>query len=160
MPGMTSVERGARVRLPPPLAFVGFMLAGVGLRYAVAPLHVPLEPTFRLVIGLIAQAVALVLVGSARRLFSRTKQDPAPWTPSPELILVGPYRWTRNPMYVGITVFQIGLGVTVDNIWISLLAVPALVAVHFAAVLPEERYLAEKFGDSYRYYVARVRRYV
>jgi protein-S-isoprenylcysteine O-methyltransferase Ste14 len=160
MVGMTPVERGARVHLPPPLVFVGFVLAGVALRYAVTPPHVPLGPTIRLAIGPLVQVVALVLVGSARRLFSRTKQNPAPWTPSPELILVGPYRWTRNPMYVGVTVFQIGLGVTLDNLWISLLAVPALVAVHFAAVLPEERYLAEKFGEPYLHYVARVRRYL
>jgi protein-S-isoprenylcysteine O-methyltransferase Ste14 len=154
------VEGGARVRLPPPLAFVGFALAGVGLRYAVAPLQVPLELTIRLAIGLLVQLVALVLVGSARWLFFRTKQKPAPWTPSPELILVGPYRCTRNPMYVGVTLFQVGLGVTLDNLWISLLALPALVAVHFAAVLPEERYLAEKFGEPYLRYAARVRRYI
>ncbi len=63
-------------------------------------------------------------------------------------------------MYVGVTLFVVGLGLTVNNIWISLFAAPALVVVHFIAVLPEERYLAEKFGESYRSFLARVRRYV
>jgi protein-S-isoprenylcysteine O-methyltransferase Ste14 len=48
----------------------------------------------------------------------------------------------------------------VNNLWISLFAAPALMTVHFIAVLPEERYLAEKFGDSYRSFLARVRRYI
>ena len=47
----------------------------------------------------------------ARVHFFRTDQNPMPWTPSPELIFRGPYRFTRNPMYVGVTLFQIGLSV-------------------------------------------------
>jgi protein-S-isoprenylcysteine O-methyltransferase Ste14 len=92
--------------------------------------------------------------------FTRTCQSPIPWKPTPELILQGPYRLTRNPMYVGVTLFVIGLGVAVNDLWISLFAMPALLAVHFIAVLPEERYLAEKFGARYQSFLARVRRYV
>jgi protein-S-isoprenylcysteine O-methyltransferase Ste14 len=102
--------------------------------------------------------------GNPRRisphLFTRTGQSPFPWKPTPQLILQGPYRFTRNPMYVGVTVFLIGLGLALNNLWISLFAAPALLAVHFIAVLPEERYLTEKFGDSYRSFLARVRRYI
>jgi protein-S-isoprenylcysteine O-methyltransferase Ste14 len=54
----------------------------------------------------------------------------------------------------------IGLGLAVNNLWISLFAAPALLVVHFIAVLPEERYLAEKFGESYRSFRAQVRRYL
>src|ERR1700694_2773149 len=84
----------------------------------------------------------------------------APWKPSPELILKGPYRFTRNPMYLGITLFEIGFGLAVNNLWISLFAVPALLTVHFIAVLPEERYLSKKFGESYKAYRTQVRRYL
>ena len=105
-------------------------------------------------------SLGVASVVSARLLFSRTGQSPTPWSPSPELIARGPYRFTRNPMYVGITALLIGLGVAVDVLWISLFAVVALVLVHFVAVLKEESYLAAKFGDSYAAYVARVRRYV
>jgi protein-S-isoprenylcysteine O-methyltransferase Ste14 len=63
-------------------------------------------------------------------------------------------------MYVGVTCVQIGLGVAVGNPWISLLAPVALLTVHFIAVLPEEKYLGEKFGPSYHEYRARVRRYL
>lgn len=63
-------------------------------------------------------------------------------------------------MYVAMTLFVVGLGIALNNLWVSLLAPVALLGVHFIAVLPEERYLAEKFGESYRGYVARVRRYI
>ena len=100
------------------------------------------------------------LVVSARILFKRSGQSPIPWKPTPELILQGPYRFTRNPMYLGVTLFAIGLGLALNNLWISLFAGLALMLVHFIAVLPEERYLAEKFGESYRSFLAQVRRYL
>lgn len=63
-------------------------------------------------------------------------------------------------MYVGVTILQIGIGVAFNNLWISALALPALAIIHFIAVLPEEKYLAEKFGEPYKSYLTRVRRYV
>jgi len=94
------------------------------------------------------------------KLFKSTGQDPAPWKPSPELVLSGSYRFTRNPMYLGLTCIQIGLGLLLSNLWISLLAAFSLLVVHFIAVVPEERYLSEKFGDSYKGYLLKVRRYL
>jgi len=63
-------------------------------------------------------------------------------------------------MYIGVTLVELGLGLALNNLWISLFAVPALLTVHFIAVLPEERYLSEKFGESYKVYLAQVRRYL
>jgi protein-S-isoprenylcysteine O-methyltransferase Ste14 len=102
----------------------------------------------------------LMMVITARVWFKRTGQNPVPWKPSPELLVQGVYRRTRNPMYVGVTLFQLGLGVALDNLWISVLAPIGLVIVHFIAVRPEEAYLAEKFGESYLRYKASVRRYL
>lgn len=63
----------------------------------------------------------------ARRIAAlRTGQDPKPWTPSPELIVQAPYRWTRNPMYVGLTCILVGLGLALNYLWFSLLAPIAL----------------------------------
>jgi len=110
--------------------------------------------------GILILMAGLGVIASARIHFSRTGQSPIPWKPSPELILKGPYRFTRNPMYLGVTLFELGLGLAVNNLWISLFAAPALLTVHFMAVRPEERYLSEKFGESYKAYLARVRRYL
>ena len=124
------------------------------------PLSLGFARALRVGAGVLILACGVSLVVSARILFKRTGQSPIPWKPTPELLLRGPYRFTRNPMYVGVTLFVIGLGLVLNNLWISLFAAPALLVVHFIAVLPEERYLAAKFGESYRSLFAQVRRYL
>ena len=152
-------ERGANVRVPPPLVFLAFIIIGVGLSY-MRPLesHVPLWPRLTIAIALAAASIALFL--SSLSLFRRTGQDPRPWAPAPSLLIQGPYRFSRNPIYVAMTMLQVAIGVARDNMWIVLFAIPALAVVHFAAVLPEEQYLREKFGDSYHQYLRSVRRYL
>jgi protein-S-isoprenylcysteine O-methyltransferase Ste14 len=149
-----SAQGGARVRLPPPVVFGAAILIGAlipGLRTSVwtsAPA------------GAVLIVLGVALAGWAVGWFRRTGQDPAPWKPSPELISRGPYRFSRNPMYVGMTVITIGLGGLLARGWIALLAPVALWLVHRTAVLREEAYLAEKFGEPYLAYKARVRRYL
>ena len=155
-----SVERGAQVRFPPPLVFLGCTLLGVAFEYVVVPVPVPVGRGVSAMAGLLFLIAGLSFAASARILFTRTGQSPIPWKPSPALILKGPYRFTRNPMYLGVTLFQVGLGLALNNLWISLFAVPALLTVHFIAVLPEEKYLSEKFGESYRVYLSQIRRYL
>ncbi len=152
-------ERGADVRFPPPLVFLGFILLGLVLRYVIGAIPIAADGWLR-VIGIVVFLAGLILMLTAIIDFRRTGQDPAPWTPSPELLEQGPYKWTRNPMYVGFTCVQIGLGLGLGNLWISLMAPIALVIVHFIAVVPEERYLGEKFGSKYQDYRSRVRRYL
>ncbi len=155
-----ATERGAAVRFPPPLVFLVGLLLGVAFQYALMPAPAPVARTISVPAGIIILLIGVSFVAAARILFLRTGQNPIPWKPSPELIFKGPYRFTRNPMYVGITLFETGLGVALNNLWISLFAVPALLTVHFIAVLPEESYLAKKFGESYDRYRAQVRRYL
>jgi protein-S-isoprenylcysteine O-methyltransferase Ste14 len=159
---MTQVddERGARVRYPPPLVYLASILLGVGMRYAAGPLAIAAYRYLALTAGVAVFVGGLWLIVGAWKLFKRTGQDPKPWKPTPEIVLSGPYRFTRNPMYLGLTCIQIGVGLALNNLWISLLAAFSLLAVHFIAVVPEEKYLTEKFGDSYRGYLVKVRRYL
>jgi protein-S-isoprenylcysteine O-methyltransferase Ste14 len=157
---MGSGERGASVHFPPPLVFVSTTLAAIALRYAGLPSNMPGASLIRVPLGTFILLSAIVLVASARNWFVRTGQRPTPWTPSPELIFEGPYRFTRNPMYLGMTLVQLGLGTILGNFWIALFALPSLLLVHFIAVRPEERYLSSKFGKPYDDYRSRVRRYL
>ena len=159
MAEVVSAERGANVRFPPPLVYLAFILSGVALRYAL-PLPNPADRFLMRAAGVAIILAGLWLNSGAWRLFKRTGQHPAPWKPSPELVLSGPYRFTRNPMYLGMTCIQVGLGVALNNLWISLLAALSLLAVHFIAVVPEEKYLTEKFGESYVGYLIKTRRYL
>ena len=156
----TDPRGGARVRLPPPLVFVVSIGAGVGLRYLVLPPPLPLGRTAQIAVGALIALAALALGGAAFGLFKRTGQDPRPWTPAPELLLGGVYRFTRNPMYVSFMMLQIAIGTMLNNLWVVLGAAPLLLIVHYTAVLPEEAHLDEKFGEPYRAYKKRVRRYL
>jgi protein-S-isoprenylcysteine O-methyltransferase Ste14 len=150
---------GAKVRFPPPLVFLALIGAGIAVRRSLWPIAFRLGFGLRLVGGVVGLAGVMTVI-AARIWFSRTGQNPVPWTPSPELLVKGIYRRTRNPMYLGMTLFQLGLGVALDNLWIAAFAPIGLVVVHLVAVRPEEAYLTEKFGESYLRYKAAVHRYL
>jgi len=156
----TDARGGARVKLPPPLVLLAIIGAGVGLRYLVAPPPLPGGRAVQFAVGGALVALALAIGGSAFGLFKKSGQDPAPWKPSPSLVLQGAYRFTRNPMYVSMTLSVIGLGFALDDLWLVIGAALFLIIVHYTAVLREEAYLDEKFGDEYRAYKKKVRRYL
>jgi protein-S-isoprenylcysteine O-methyltransferase Ste14 len=152
-------ERGADVHFPPPLVFVGFALLGAILHHGVGP--IPVSPgLWTGIAGIVLLIASFALVVTAVVEFQRTGQDPKPWLPTPELVIRGPYRFTRNPMYVGLTGLQLGLGLLIGYLWIAVLAPVALLVVHRIAVVPEEKYLETKFGPSFADYRRQVRRYL
>ena len=153
-------ERGARVRFPPPFVFLAASGVGVGFQHVITPLGLGIEAWIRVALTAAILSAGVALIAWAIGLFRRTGQDPAPWKPSPSMIANGPYRFTRNPMYLGMTLVQLGVGVAVNDLWIAILAPAALLGVHFIAVLPEEAYLVERFGGDYERYRAAVRRYL
>jgi protein-S-isoprenylcysteine O-methyltransferase Ste14 len=151
-----SKQGGARVRVPPPLVFlaaivVGAFLPGLRLSWSLG---------VRLAVGAILIAGCLAIGLGAIRRFRKTGQDPKPWQPTPELIFDGPYKHTRNPMYVGMVLFTLAAAAISARGWIAVLAPVALAIVHYTAVLREEAYLADKFGPPYLAYKAKVRRYL
>jgi protein-S-isoprenylcysteine O-methyltransferase Ste14 len=155
-----SKHGGARVRFPPPVVFLALVAVGVAIERWLWPISIPVVSWLRIASGSVVAVFGLLLAVAANRWFKRTGQDPAPWKPSPELIVQGVYRHTRNPMYVGMTLLQLGLGIAIDDPWVAGLAPLGLALVHFIAVRPEERYLEEKFGESYLRYASKVRRYL
>src|SRR5262249_31927742 len=72
----------------------------------------------------------------------------------------GPYRFTRNPIYLGMFLGLIGLALAFDNLWLLMMLVPFAPVIHYGAVAREESYLERKFGDAYRGYRSRVRRWL
>jgi protein-S-isoprenylcysteine O-methyltransferase Ste14 len=158
--GARSKHGGAKVGVPPPLIFLVLLGCGIALQRWILVLEIPLPHWPRLIAGAGIAIAGVATTISARLWFKRTGQDPRPWRPSPELLVEGVYRYTRNPMYLGITLLELGLGIAIDNGWIAALAPVALSIVHWLAVRPEEAYLTEKFGERYLKYKATVRRYL
>lgn len=153
-------QDGAAVRFPPPLVYLIALCAGGVLHAFVAPLPIGLSRMPRIFLALVAAGMGLALVGGAMGLFRRSGQDPKPWKSTPEILSSGVYRYTRNPMYVGMALLQTSIGVGWGNGWILAFVPVALLIVYGIAVRHEEAYLERKFGETYARYKASVRRWL
>ena len=158
---MTAGNRdGASVKIPPPVVYLAaVVVGGVVDRYLVS---VPLDLPWGVRFGSAAMATAIGIGGMAAAvgLFNRTGQDPKPWASTPEIISTGVYRFTRNPMYVGMALVQTGIGLAMASAWVIALVPVVLAVVYVTAVRHEEAYLEEKFGADYLSYKSVVRRWI
>jgi protein-S-isoprenylcysteine O-methyltransferase Ste14 len=112
-------------------------------------------------VGLVlAVAGGLLAVACIATFVTRGRGTPAPFDPPREFVASGPYRWVRNPMYVGATAVLLGAGLAVSSPAIVLLAAAFLGIMHLFVVLHEEPALAERFGDGYRRYRESVNRWL
>jgi protein-S-isoprenylcysteine O-methyltransferase Ste14 len=154
------VEPGdsAGVRVPPPALYALAVLGGYLLnRRWPLPLANGLVV---LAIATILTVASLALMVSSIGNFRRSGTSIVPIRPATALVISGPYRFTRNPMYVGMAVLTVALGIFMNSGWPILLLMPVLIAVRVFVIAPEERYLIRRFGASYVDYTARVRRWV
>ena len=83
-----------------------------------------------------------------------------PLMPTTSIVTSGPFRFTRNPLYVSLTLLYLGLTLAFNTWWGIVGLIPLLVVMHYGVVLREERYLEQKFGEMYRQYRSKVRRYL
>lgn len=144
------------VRFPPPLMFVLVFLAAIGLQHVV-PLPTSNAP-HRLGFVLVVAGVAIAL--SCVFLFLRTRTTIVPHRTASTLVSVGPYRLTRNPMYVSLTLAYLGVASIRGELW-PLVLLPIPLAVLQRVVIPfEEARMREAFRGDFDAYCQRVRRWL
>jgi protein-S-isoprenylcysteine O-methyltransferase Ste14 len=148
------------VRFPPPLIFVLGLFAGflIQRRFPV-PIASWGTRTSRVAGGLVA-AVGIALAMWAVAVFHRVGTSPNPTKPTAALAGAGPYRFSRNPMYVGLTLLAVGVALAFNALWLLVSVPVSLWILATTTVAKEERYLEAAFGDVYRDYKRRVRRWV
>jgi len=154
----TPQEVANRGMARPPLVYGAAMVTGVFLEFG-WPL--PFLPRLlAALLGSVLVVVAVVVFAYAIRQF-QTAGTPVPGNkPTTVLVRTGPYRCSRNPIYVAFSLFQLGIASWVNSVWLiaTLIAAVALMAT---VVIPrEERYLARRFGADYVDYKRSVRRWV
>jgi protein-S-isoprenylcysteine O-methyltransferase Ste14 len=101
----------------------------------------------------------LTFIVLARRELARHGQPTDPGLPTNKLVTTGVFSVSRNPLYLGGISLLAGIALMLNILWSLVLLVPAFVACHYLLVVPEERYLAAKFGIEYAQYAADVRRW-
>jgi protein-S-isoprenylcysteine O-methyltransferase Ste14 len=144
----------------PPLIFLGFLAAATVLE-AVVPLPVRAAHALpRYLAGAALAAYGFVMIVMGTRRFQAAGTNVPPNLPTTALVVDGIYRRTRNPLYLGLSLIYMGLSVAAGSFWAIGLVVPLLWVINTGVIAREERYLERKFGDAYRAYKARVRRWV
>ncbi len=150
-------DQGVVVLARPPIVYLVSILASFGLN-AVWPVRVvpsAIEPIGELLILL---AVALFVLSV--REFRRARTPIRTRKPVMAVIATGPYRFSRNPIYLSFTLLQLGLGVWANSAWLVGMLIPTLVLMSYGVIAREERYMTQKFGEEYLRYRASARRWI
>ena len=156
---MNESRTGPGIRIPPPVIYLAAVLVGLAMNQ-VHPLSV-LPEAYRYVAGLGVMLGSFLIISFVVKCFRRAG---TPFfnlrKPASTLVTDGPYRYSRNPGYVALSIVYVGVGLLLNNLWVLVLLVPVLVAMHYGVVLREERHLEKVFGEQYRQYKSRVRRWL
>jgi protein-S-isoprenylcysteine O-methyltransferase Ste14 len=156
-----AVENSPRVRWPPPLIFIlglgvawflnrqlGFEIDGAGASWP------------QIVLGLALLVAGLVLVSWAVSSLLRANTTIRPDRPASRLVTEGPYRFTRNPIYLGFTAAYVAIAILTNAAWPIVLLPIVLITLTVTAIEHEEEHLLATFGDGYEQYTRQVRRWL
>lgn len=148
------------VRFPPPLMYAVGLVIGWALNHW-WPLLLPENVSWaREILAMICIAAWLVLMLWAFATFRRARTAIIPNRPAATIVIDGPYRITRNPMYVSMTAAYLGITLLIDSWWPLFLLPIVLIVIRRFVIAREERYLTDAFPLEYPAYCARVRRWL
>lgn len=149
------------MHFPPPTLFVVAILLGCGIEAVwPVPLRTLVALPGRVPLGWAAAAIGSAILIWALSTFKRNRTAVYPNQPARLVVCNGPYRFSRNPMYVALTAITLGVALLADNLWMLLLLPVVLFALTVFVIRREEAYLEQSFGVEYTDYVNRVRRWL
>lgn len=148
----------AGVKFPPPFVFLISILIGLGLA-RVRPMSV-VPDTLAMPLGVAFAVAAVALAFLGFRELGRHKTTVRPDEPSSAIVKTGPYRFTRNPLYVSLATLHLGIGFGTNSLWVVLMLIPVGIVVTTQVIAREEAYLERTFGEEYLSYKASVRRWI
>ncbi len=156
---MADTADTAHVIIRPPLAWGLAVIAGLALDWLVPLPFLPADlPAGWL--GAMVFLLALALLAWAIVTVTRAGSNVPTYLPTIGIVESGPYRFTRNPIYLGMVLGLIGLAIAFDNLWLLMMLVPFALVIRYGVVAREEAYLERKFGNVYNSYRSRVRRWL
>ncbi|HXV36058.1 MAG TPA: isoprenylcysteine carboxylmethyltransferase family protein [Myxococcota bacterium] len=150
------------MRVPPPLVFAAILVAGWALDWL---WPWPIVPPGRGFAPRIAGAAALIglgfgLIACCVWHFKRAQTAVEPWRATTRIVTQGPYRYSRNPIYLGFALAGVGFALAFNNLWMLAGQLCFVLVVSELVIKREEAYLARKFGDAYSIYRSNTRRWL
>ena|SRR5229473_4058622 len=156
---MSEPGDSSNVVIRPPIAWALAIGAGLGAGWLYPSQFVPASiPRAWIGGGVFAVGFALAIwaIVTIRRAGTRVETN----KPTTTIVTTGPYRFTRNPIYIGMFLGLIGLPIGFDNLWVLAMLVPFCLVIRYGVIAREEAYLDRKFGVAYLGYKSRVRRWL
>ncbi len=150
----------ANVAVFPPLPFVLAVVVGVLAHVLWEPFRFFPEFWIGHAAGWPLIVAATVLIAWAQRTMAGAGESSNVYKPNGAIVSTGPFAFTRNPMYLAMTLLYAGIAFLVNTAWPVVLLPAVLMLIQYGVISREERYLESKFGDVYRQYRARVRRWL
>ena len=142
----------------PPLVYVGSIAIGLAL-HLIWPMR-PVPPSLSTPVGAGVTLLAITLFVAAIRVF-RAAGTPIPGNrPTTTIVRTGPYRFSRNPIYLAFSLLQLGLSIWINSLALLIMLVPAVALMSLVVIPKEERYLEARFPSEYAAYKASVRRWL
>ena len=156
---MSDTADTAQVIIRPPLLWALAVTAGFVLNWLMPSPFVPAAVPAGWLGGAMF-VLALALFASAITTITRAGSNVPTNMPTRSIADTGPYRFTRNPIYLAMMLGLVGLAIAFDSLWLLVMLVPFFLVIRYGVVAREEAYLERKFGKIYRRYRARVRRWL
>jgi protein-S-isoprenylcysteine O-methyltransferase Ste14 len=144
---------------PPPFFYVGALLISL-LLHLRFPLRFLPSSWMRFLFGGLFIGSSILLGGLAFREMHNVGTNPNPLEPTTAIVSSGPYKFTRNPIYISFVVLYSGIAIMANILWAIFLLPVVQIMMHFGVIVREEQYLEQKFGEIYLRYKATVRRWL
>ena len=154
-----SARDHANVRFFPPLAYAAPMAAGLAIHFAFSERFLP-QGWVQLAAGLPLMAASGLLAVWASMTMRRAGTTVDAYLSTTAIVVRGPFRFSRNPMYLSLSGLYLGIAVSVNALWVIVLLPVALVSITAGVIAREESYLERKFGTQYASYRSTVRRWL
>ena len=145
----------------PPFLYLGCLVLGFALeRLLPLPLANPETTLIYSMAGGTLILIGVAIIAAGARNFSRADTPVPSNQPVRALVTTGIHGWSRNPIYVGMLLLYTGIGTAARSPWVLILALPLVIILRYGVIAREETYLERRFGDAYRDYKVRVRRWL
>lgn len=155
---LSTPAKTSGIHFPPPFLYAAFFLLGLGLEKIAPAVSLPRGPSLAVASVLLVPGFGLLFWSLL--LFFKARTSPLPMLPTTAVVKSGPYRWTRNPMYLAMLLIYTGVALWFDVFWAIIFVPVVIFLVGRLVIRKEERYLEEKFGEEYRQYKAEVGRWL
>ena len=150
---------GPGIRVPPPAFYLAALAIGIALEYLLWPIPVLGAPS-KYVIASILIIVSVLIMPPVLMRFRRAATSFDVRKAASTLITDGPYRFSRNPTYVSLTMLYLGVGILINDGWVLILVIPVFFVMDLWVIRREEHHLEATFGEQYLRYKGTVRRWL